>query len=170
MIIRTETIDDYKQVYQLNYLAFGNRDDEAQLVEKIRHTDGFIPELSIVAEQENQILGHILLSKASVVDGDKECEVIVLAPIAVHPDDQKRGIGGKLIQEGVKRCKAAGYPLILLIGHPTYYPKYGFKPARSYGLNLQQFEVPDNVFMVKEVIEGSLGTIKGELKYPAVFF
>lgn len=169
MIIRTETKEDYRKVYDLNKLAFENGEFEAQLVEKIRKSNQFIPELSIVAEAQDQIIGQILLSKANVVDGDTEHEVIVLAPIAVHPAYQKQGIGGQLITEGIKRCQAAGYPLIFLIGHPEYYPKFGFKPARSYGLDLKQYEVPDEVFMVYEAIEGALATVKGELRYPETF-
>lgn len=170
MIIRTENKLDYNQVFNVNYEAFRNREDEPKLVEKIRDSEQFIPELSIVAEENNEVLGHILLSKAKVMDGDISHEVIVLAPIAVKPEMQNKGIGGQLIQEGLKRCKNLGYGLVLLIGHPTYYPRFGFKPARQYGLELRQFNVTDEVFMVCEVIGGELDRIKGELKYPETFF
>ena len=170
MIIRTETTSDYSKVFEVNYQAFRNREDEPKLVEKIRDSKQFISELSIVAEENNEILGHILLSKAEVIEGDINHEVIVLAPIAVKPELQNMGIGSKLIQEGLKRCKNLGYGLVLLIGHPTYYPKFGFKQARQYGLELKQFNVTDEVFMVCEVIEGELDKIKGELKYPETFF
>jgi putative acetyltransferase len=170
MIIRTETSDDYKQVYQLHYEAFGNRDDEAQLVERIRRSEGFVPDLSVVAEVEDTIAGHVLISKASVVDNDKIHQVLVLAPAAVKPDVQKQGIGTKLIVEALQRCKDYGFGLVLLIGPPSYYPRMGFKPAREYGLDLKQFNVPDEVFMVYEVMKGTLGDIKGELIYPEVFF
>ncbi|MCI3922152.1 N-acetyltransferase [Paenibacillus sp. TRM 82003] len=170
MIIRTEEIKDYPDVYALNHEAFGGRDDESRLIERIRRSEFFIPELSLVAEADGRIVGHILLSKASIVDEEKTYEVIVLAPIAVTPDVQKTGIGGKLIQEGLQRCRELGYSLVLLIGHPEYYPKFGFTPARQYQLELRQFEVPDPVFMVCELAEGTLGHIKGELMYPSAFF
>lgn len=170
MIIRTETKKDYTDVYNLNYEAFGNRDDESKLIEKIRLSPQFIPELSIVAEKDNEIVGHILLSKAEVVDEDSVYEVIVLAPIAVKPSLQKKGIGGQLINEGLKRCKELGFGIVLLIGHPTYYPRFGFKPARNYGLELKQFKVSDEVFMVFELKPGELNKIKGELIYPESFF
>lgn len=70
----------------------------------------------------------------------------------------------------MQRCNEHGYGLVLLIGHPSYYPKLGFQPARACGLELKQFEVPDEVFMVYEAASGQLGTIKGELKYPPAFF
>lgn len=170
VIIRTETAADYEAVHQVNVLAFGDREDEALLVEKIRRSEGFIPELSIVAERDQEIVGHLLLSKAMLQDGENTYDVIALAPIAVKPDVQKQGIGKQLILEGIERCKALGYPFIFLIGHPEYYPKFGFKPARAYGFDLKQFEVPDDVFMVCELKEGELQKNKGELIYPKSFF
>ncbi|WP_084146783.1 GNAT family N-acetyltransferase [Paenibacillus wynnii] len=168
--IRTETKEDYIQVYDVNFMAFGDREDEARLVERIRESQYFVPQLSIVAENDNEIVGHLLMSKAKVVEGNSKHEVVVLAPIAVKPDFQKQGIGKQLIFEGLKRCKESNYNLILLIGHPTYYPKFGFKPARTYGLELKQFQVPDEVFMVCELKKNELCSIKGELIYPEAFF
>lgn len=170
MIIRTETEQDFAQVYELNYLAFGQRKDEAELVERIRRSPEFIPELSIVAEINSEIVGHMLLSKAVIESEDKCVDVIVLAPIAVKPNCQKQGIGGRLIEEGMRRTRDLGYGLVLLIGHPSYYPRHGFLPARPFGLELKQFEVPDDVFMVYEVEAGQLKDIQGELKYPQAFF
>jgi putative acetyltransferase len=169
MIIRTEVLEDYKAVFKINYLAFGKQEDESKLIERIRVSGEFIPELSIVAEDEGKIIGHILLSKAYIVTELEVHEVIVLAPVAVHPAYQKRGIGRKLIKEGLRKVKNMKYGLVLLIGHPTYYPKFGFKPARQFRLELRQFEVPDEVFMVCEMREGELNRIKGELKYPKAF-
>lgn len=170
MIIRTEMSADYKDVHQVNVKAFGDREDEARLVENIRNSAGFIPELSIVAEQDNEIVGHILLSMAVVEDGENTYDVIALAPLAVLPKVQKQGIGKALILEGLERCRTLGYHLVFLIGHPEYYPKFGFKPAGQYGFELKQFEVPEDVFMVCELKAGELQKIKGELKYPPTFF
>ncbi|MDQ6421754.1 N-acetyltransferase [Paenibacillus sp. LHD-117] len=170
IIIRTETSKDIEQVFDVNRAAFGNRDDEAQLVERIRRSEQFVAQLSIVAERDGDIIGHLLLSKAEVVDDESRHEVIVLAPIAVLPNVQKLGVGTRLIEEGLKRCKELGYGLVLLIGHPDYYPRFGFRPARSFGLELRQFEVPDDVFMVCELQENALRQIKGELRYPVSFF
>lgn len=112
---------------------------------------------------------YILLSGATVVEEVKKHDVIVLAPIAVKPEFQKKGIGSKLINEGLRRCQELGYGIVLLIGHPEYYPKFGFKPARQFDLELKQFNVPDEMFMVCEVLEGELVKVKGELKYPEAF-
>ncbi|MEW9674452.1 N-acetyltransferase [Ammoniphilus sp. 3BR4] len=170
MKIRTERLSDYDEVFKLNYLAFRNREDESRLVERIRSSEAFIPELSLVAEENDQIVGHALFSKAEIIEDENRHEVIVLAPIAVMPSNQKKGIGGKLIQEGLKRCEALSYDFVFLIGHPTYYPKFGFKPAREYEFDLKQFNVPDNVFMIFELPEGKMKRIKGELRYPKLFF
>ncbi|CAM4479164.1 GNAT family N-acetyltransferase [Paenibacillus tarimensis] len=170
MNIRTETVEDYDEVYKLNYEAFGNREDESELIERIRKSKAFVSDLSIVAEAGEQIIGHMLMSRALVEDHDNQYDVIVLAPIAVRPQYQRQGIGRMLIEEGIRRCRALGYGIILLIGHPTYYPKLGFQPARKFGLELKQFVVPDEVFMVYEVEDGELNEIKGELKYPEAFF
>ena len=115
-------------------------------------------------------MGHVLISKALVLEEDFKHDVMVLAPVAVDPNYQKQGIGGKLVSEALKRCDQMGVSLVLLIGHPSYYPKFGFKPARKYGLELKQFQVPDEVFMVYEATEGKLNSIKGELVYPKAFF
>ncbi|CAM4243706.1 GNAT family N-acetyltransferase [Paenibacillus typhae] len=170
MLIRTEKAEDYGQVFRLNELAFGNREDEAKLVERIRASVEFIPELSIVAEEKGKVVGHILLSGAKVLGEKHEHPVIVLAPIAVHPDYQKQGIGGLLIEEGKRRAATMGFGAVLLIGYPSYYPRFGFVPAGVHGLELLQFPVPAEVFQICELREGALEQLQGELKYPAAFF
>ncbi|WP_308634652.1 GNAT family N-acetyltransferase [Paenibacillus silvisoli] len=171
MIIRTEKEADYDRVRQVVDKAFGNQDEESALVERIRQSDGFIPSLSLVAESaEEGIAGHALFSKASVVDGQRGVDVLVLAPIAISPSRQKQGIGTRLIDEGLKRSRELGFPGVLLIGHPGYYPRLGFRPASAYGLVLKQFQVPDEVFMAIELRENGLEALRGgELRYPASF-
>ncbi len=169
MIIRTETSSDFDAIDQLNVRAFGNRGDESRLIERIRASEQYVPDLSLVAEIDREIVGHAMLSKAVIREQDRDTTVIVLAPIAVKPEFQKQGIGSKLIEEGISRCKSMGYGLVLLIGHPGYYPRLGFRPARQFGLELRQFDVPDDVFMVYEVEQGKLQEISGELLYPNAF-
>ena len=170
MQIRTEIKNDYKHVFNLNYLAFKDRDDEAKLVERIRFSNYFIRELSLVAEEQGEIVGHALFSKAKIIRENGEKEVLVLSPVAVNPSVQKKGIGSNLIEEGLRRAKDLGYGLVFLMGHPTYYPKFGFQPAKQFGIELTQFNVPDDVFMVCELIDGELQQTHGELRYPPAFF
>lgn len=167
--IRTEQPEDIEKVAELLYHAFGDREDESVLVRNIRVSAGFIPELSVVAELNGDIIGHILPEQSRGRKRRGRDEVIALAPLAVSPEHQKQGVGKRLMQEGLKRCQNLGYSLVLLIGHPEYYPKFGFKPARPLGLELKQFAVPDDVFMVCELQEGALVRIQGELIYPEVF-
>ncbi|MCZ8512140.1 N-acetyltransferase [Paenibacillus filicis] len=169
MLIRTEQSSDHEEVYRLNYMAFGNRENESRLIEKIRSSEGFIPELSLVAIEGDQLVGHALFSKAKLVGEETTREVIVLAPIAVAPGCQRRGIGSALIREGLGRCKAWGAELVFLIGHPEYYPKFGFQAARRLGFDLKQFQVPDEVFLVCQLEEGQT-PMRGELRYPDSFF
>ncbi|UVI32700.1 GNAT family N-acetyltransferase [Paenibacillus spongiae] len=166
--IRMETADDRDKVRAVLVQAFDNREDEALLVERIRRSPEFIPELSILAETSSgEIAGHLLISKAVVVEGDLRHPVLVLAPLAVKPACQKSGIGSRLMEEGLRISRELGYAAVMLIGHPAYYPRFGFKPARAYGIELKQYEVPDEVFMVCEL--NGLEGISGELRYPASF-
>ncbi|MDU0331832.1 N-acetyltransferase [Paenibacillus sp. 3LSP] len=171
MIIRAEEPRDARALFALHFQAFGEREDESKLVDRIRNSPQYIPSLSLVAEHEGQIVGHALFSKAEAVGKEQVShEVVVLAPLAVSPSFQKQGIGTQLIQEGLQRTQELGYGVVFLIGHPEYYPRFGFKPARSLGFELKQFEVPDEVFMAMELKEGATLSIQGELLYPEAFF
>ncbi|MDG0811069.1 GNAT family N-acetyltransferase [Cohnella rhizosphaerae] len=162
--IRTETNEDIDAVRQIHLAAFGGREDESRLADRIRESAGFVPELSLVAEADVRVVGHMLISKAELVDGQDATDTLVLAPIGVLPDAQGRGVGGALIREGIHRAEEMGYKLIFLIGHPSYYPRFGFKPAVDSGLVLMQFDVPDDVFMVRELAEGELARLAATRK------
>ena len=166
--IRAEAPADYNELFHLHYTAFGEREDESRLSERIRESQEFIPELSLVALSNNLIVGHALFSKAVVVNNDTQHEVIILAPIGVKPEFQKQGVGSALIRKGLQLAKELNYSHIFLIGHPTYYPKFGFEPARPYGFELIQFNVPNEVFMVAHLREDV--KLDGELRYPKSFF
>ncbi|GLX68004.1 GNAT family N-acetyltransferase [Paenibacillus glycanilyticus] len=166
--IRAEQPNDAESVYRIHYEAFGEREEESKMAERVRASKGYIPELSLIATDRNgSVIGHALFSQAEVVDEDIRHEVIVLAPIAVKPGYQNQGIGGALIREGLRLADKRGNSHVFLIGHPAYYPKFGFEPARPYGFELKQFEVPNEVFMVK-ILSPNAG-IKGELRYPQAF-
>lgn len=169
-MIRTEEKQDFIQVEQLLKDAFKS-EAEPRLVERIRTSEEFIPELSIVSESESDghITGHIMLSLGEVVDDDQSYRVACLAPLAVEPALQRKGIGGALIKEALNRCKQFNIPLVFLIGHPSYYPRFGFVKAGHHGFQLKQFEVPEEVFMVYEIEDGALGRFNGELRYSDAF-
>lgn len=166
IIVRKEEEKDYSKVYNVNKLAF-KQENESKLIEKIRKGKNFVPELSIVAEVDNQIVGHILFSKIKIV-GDSVYESLALAPMAVIPEFQKQGIGSLLIRKGIETAKKLGFDSIIVLGHKEYYPKFGFQPVSKWKIKCP-FDVPDEVFMAIELTEGALKGKFGVVKYPDEF-
>lgn len=166
--IRAEKSEDIAGISETNIQAF-NKEDEATLVELIRQSDNFIPELSLVAEnQESEIIGHILFSKITILTGKGEKHTLGLAPMAVKPAFQNQGIGSALVKEGLKACKAAGFSHVFVLGHPNFYPRFGFIPSNHYEIE-PPFPVRSEVFMAIELEKGSLDGIHGKIVYPPAF-
>lgn len=166
IIVRKEEEKDYPRVYEINKLAF-EQENESKLIEKIRKGNNFIPELSIVAEVDNQIVGHILFSKIQIV-GDSVYETLALGPMAVIPQFQKQGIGSLLIRKGIETAKELGFDSIIVLGHKEYYPKFGFQPASKWKIKCP-FDAPDEVFMAIELVKGALEGKSGVVRYPDEF-
>lgn len=167
-MIRTEQCLDYPHIDQMLKRAF-KTGQEARLVEGLRASEDYVPELSLVYATNGSIAGHILFSKALVQDNGSLHEVAALGPLAVDPAFQRSGIGSALMAEGLERCRSCGFPLVFLLGHPEYYPRFGFVPARRYGFELKQFQASDDVFMVCELEPGALDRLQGEFRFSAVF-
>ncbi|MGX1901753.1 GNAT family N-acetyltransferase [Thermolongibacillus altinsuensis] len=166
--IRSEKIDDYKGIREVNMLAF-HREDEAKLVESIRESEYFIPELSLVAvTDEHEIIGHILFSEITLETDKENLPTLALAPMAVKPQYQRQGIGSRLVTEGLKVCKDLGYKHVFVLGHLDFYPRFGFVPAKTFGIE-SPFPVPDEVFMALELEHRSLDGLTGKIKYPKAF-
>ena len=141
MRIRTEHISEAAATYQLVAAAFAQA-EEADLVEKLRTDPAFIPALSMVGELEGELIAHILYTQLWIVNGAQKYPVLALAPMSVRPDKQKQGYGGQLIQASLTKAKELGYEVVIVLGHPTYYPKFGFKPASKWEIKAP-FPVPD---------------------------
>jgi predicted N-acetyltransferase YhbS len=171
MIIRQEIESDYSITENVIKEAFKDAEhsdnDEHFLVHRLRQSNEFIPQLSIVAEIDNRIVGHILFSKILII-GDNEFESIALAPVSVLPEYQKRGIGSKLIQEGLLKTKMLGFDSVIVLGHKDYYPKFGFEKASKWSIQCP-FDVPDDAFMAIELIKDSLIGKSGIVKYSKEF-
>lgn len=165
--IRQEEARDFPAVYNLNSKAF-NRKEEARLVDRLRLSDAFISGLSLVAIVENKVVGHILFSKAKIVDGEKEVESLALAPMAVIPEMQRQKIGSRLIKYGLDKAREYGYKSVIVLGHPDYYSKCGFVPTIRWQIR-PPFNVPENAFMAMELEEGGLSGVKGTVKYAREF-
>ena len=164
--IRKEEEKDYKRVYEVNRLAF-QQENESKLIEKIRKGESFVPDLSLVAEIGNEIVGHILFSKIKII-GDSVFDSLALAPMAVIPEFQKKGIGSKLIKKCIEKAIELGFDSIIVLGHKDYYPKFGFQRASKWGIKCP-FDVPDEAFMVIELTEKALEGKVGTVKYPDEF-
>lgn len=165
MIIRPERNEDNSQIYDVNLQAFNNT-SEPEVVNRLRESQWYIRELSLVAEEQGVIIGHILFSKIGVRREDHSlATILTLGPVAVLPDYQRKGIGSQLIKQGLAQCAQLGYGVVVLLGHPEYYPRFGFIPARPQGFCLQ-FDAPDEAFMIAELIPGQLAAVGGTIEYP----
>lgn len=169
IIIRKANENDYESIYSLVEAAFLNAEhtdhDEHNLIKRLRKSESFIPELSIVAEKNEEIVGYILFTKA-LVDSST---IIALAPLAVAPKMQGKGIGKQLINEGHRTSANLGYKGCIVLGHEKYYPRFGYKRASEFSI-IPPFEVPDENFMAIEFFKNSLSTVKGTVKYAKEFF
>jgi putative acetyltransferase len=165
--VRPETAEDYAAIREVTLLAFG-QEVEARLVEDLRDSPDFIPELSLVAVQDEQVVGHILFSPMIIETEKGAVPALSLAPVSVRPECQNQGIGSQLVREGLKRCRSLGHEVVVVVGHPDYYPRFGFSSARAKGLEAS-FEVPDEAFLVLELAPGALDGIAGVIKYPPPF-
>lgn len=166
--IRQETPADFREVYALDTAAFG-AESEAKLVDLLRTSMAFVPELALVATIGNKLVGHILFSKIKIADDEQhEWESLALAPVAVLPEYQRQGIGEKLIRTGLERAKALHFKSVIVLGHAQYYPKFGFEPADKWQIKAP-FEVPAEVFMGLELVPDGLKNVHGTVIYPKAF-
>jgi len=165
MRIRPEDSNDLAAVHAVNEAAF-ETSAEAELVDALRGKAQ--PLISLVAEVAGSIVGHILFSPVKLADQSGHM-LMGLGPMAVIPQHQRQGIGSALVREGLNRCAALGCDAVVVLGHPAYYPRFGFVPASRYGVS-SEYDVPDDVFMIMELQPGSLRGISGEVSYDEAFY
>ena len=167
MNIRCETPADYAAVYRLVQTAFATAEHsdgkEQDLVAALRQSRSFVPALSLVAEIEGRLAGYILFTEIGI--GNETA--LALAPLAVHPDFQRQGVGGRLIQCGHEAARALGYGACVVLGSAAYYSKFGYQEAAPLGI-LPPFEVPSENFMAVALADKALP--QGIVAYDAAFF
>jgi len=165
MIIREEQPSDMEIIWKVNVEAF-ETEAEANLVNSLR--DSGCTFISLVAETDNKVVGHILFTPVELSGNKNKLKIIGLAPMAVLSQYQNKGLGSKLVETGLERCKSLGYDAVVVLGHPTYYPKFGFVPSVKYGIK-SEYDVPDEAFMILELTPGSLKHHEGVIRYHEAF-
>jgi putative acetyltransferase len=167
LIIRQETENDTPKIREVNGSAFGQA-NEGRLIEKLRQTENFIPGLSLVAERDDEVVGHILFYPVVIRSATEKYHSLSLGPMAVTPEYQRQGIGSRLVEEGLKAAKTLGHKSVIVVGHPEYYPRFGFKPASRWKIKVP-FDVPDEAFLALELVNGELKGKRGTVEYPEEF-
>ena len=162
--IRTERAEDIPAVRQVNRSAFGTT-LEADLVDALRQQAR--PIVSLVAVERDVVVGHILFSPVTL-SSEPEVAIMGLAPMAVVPTRQRHGIGSALVRAGLEACRRLGGTAVIVLGHPEYYPRFGFVPASTFGL-VSEYDVPDDLFMAVELRAGALRGKAGMVRYHPAF-
>lgn len=164
MQIREAVETDLNDVLSIERLAFGY-EKEAELVRELLHDPSAKPLLSLLALKKGRAVGHILFTSAHLSDSKDAASIVILAPLAIVPDFQKQGIGGKLIEHGLALLSKSGVDLVFVLGHPEYYPRYGFSPAGQIGFEAA-YPIPDEhagAWMVQALRSGVMGTVSGKV-------
>jgi putative acetyltransferase len=162
--VRPETTGDRLAIHEITTRAFG-QSAEADLIDELRLVAR--PFISLVATEDDAIVGHISFSPVTIgTDTSPDC--MGLAPMGVVPERQRRGIGTQLVGAGLEACRRHGIGVVVVLGHPGYYPRFGFVPAHQKGLQCE-YPVPDDVFMAMELTPGALRERSGLVRYHPVF-
>ena len=171
MDIRPSTEKENAQIFDLQRAAFGIEKGQviAELVKDLFTDQTALPLLSLVAMEKDVVVGHVLFTAVKITHPDDPVSARILAPLAVHPDCQKQGVGRRLIENGLAHLKASGVALVFVLGHPDYYPRCGFAPAGIRGFEAP-YEIPPEhaaAWMVQELRMGVIGKVKGTVKCSA---
>jgi putative acetyltransferase len=159
--VRREGPEDVAGIRRVNELAFAHA-SEANLVDALRAAHA--TELSIVADMGGKVVGHILFSPVTVESPGRVLPAVGLGPMAVQPDLQGRGIGSRLVSAGLSELRAAGHGVVVVLGHPTFYPRFGFERASAHGIRWEH-PAPDEAFMVVGLTRDALAGCDGVVRY-----
>ena len=162
--IRQETEADKAAVFGINAAAFPT-DAETRLVDSLRMSAD--PYISLVAVENQDVVGHIMFTPVTLMPFD-DLQLMGLAPMAVSPSRQRSGIGSQLVEAGLQRCRELGVGAVAVLGHPEYYPRFGFRPSSNWGIKCE-YDVPEDVFMLLELAADYLQNYQGIIRYHAAF-
>ena len=168
MKIRKSTESERNEILKIHNHAFGKDKGPviAKLVNDLLNDETAMPILSLVAVENDKLVGHILFTKAVVTKSEKSISAQILAPLAILPDKQKKGIGEKLINKGLQILKESGTELVFVLGHPTYYPRCGFIPAGKQGFEAP-YPIPEEhaeAWMIQELSGDVLKKYSGKVQ------
>jgi len=163
--IRPGQASDRDAIRAVHTAAFG-RPDEAELVQRLLVVEPAC--ISLVAEREEEIVGHVLFSPVRVEGHELAPPPFGLAPLAVLPEHQRDGAGSALARAGIEACRKLGTPFLVVLGHPPYYPRFGFVPAMRFGLTYADAP-PRDAFMALELVPGALARVRGRVRYAPEF-
>jgi putative acetyltransferase len=163
-MIRPERADDHGAVRALNASAFASP-GEAKLVDRLRREADSV--VSLVAEDGGTVVGHIMFTPVTL-SNHPHLRIVGLGPMAVASTHRRRGVGSALVRSGLERCKEMGFGAVFVLGHPDYYPRFGFRPAVNYGLACE-YDAPPEAFMVAELQPNHLAAASGTISYHAAF-
>jgi putative acetyltransferase len=162
MFIRETTLSDLDAILAVEYAAFG-RDDVVGLTRDLLRDPTAIPMISLLAFEGDRPVGHILFTSAHLEPSAPSVAISILAPLAVIPEEQRKGVGGGLIEYGLRVLSDAGVGLVFVLGHPDYYPRHGFAPAGCRGFDAP-YPIPAkdaDAWMVRELRPGLIGNLRG---------
>ena len=162
--VRREVPGDEEVIHRVVAAAF-EQEAEADLVDALRKARA--AEVSLVAEREGEVVGHILFSPVELRPAI-EGTAVGLAPMAVVPGLQRAGIGSALVRAGLERCHALGHDVVVVLGHAKYYPRFGFRPAEELGLRCE-YPVPPGIFQAQELRPGALAGVEALVVYHSAF-
>lgn len=163
--IRKEHAKDIPAVRHIHELAF-SRPNEALLVEALRTSPD--PKVSLVAEVDGRVIGHIFFSRVEIGSSFDSTPSLGLAPMAVLPEFQRQGFGSRLVRDGLTECRRIGCLVVVVLGHPNFYPRFGFVPAQEKGLHCE-YPATEGSFLVNELVPGALAGRSGLIKYRPEF-
>jgi putative acetyltransferase len=163
LIIREEQAGDRAAIFDVVTRAF-QQDAEARLVDRLR--DGGYVRLSLVAEADSEVIGHVLYSDLPIVSDERTTPALALAPMAVVPEHQSHGIGSQLIRRSLEILRERGHQIVVVLGHKHYYPRFGFSPELAKPL---ESPYAGDSFMALELAPGALSGVRGAVKYAPPF-
>ena len=164
MTVRAERAEDHDAIASVVEAAFGSP-DEARLVKALRASAGYLPELALVATDDDDVVGHVMFTLTELVDGTS---ILMLSPLAVRPDRQRRGIGSALVRKGLRGSAEHTEPLVIVEGDPRYYSRFGFVAASELGLERPYETIPEAAFQAVR-LPAYVGRARGRVVYPPPF-